>query len=47
MNEFEYFIELGIVRKITKDKQRSDNLTEESKRKFKLLNKAIEKMGGR
>jgi hypothetical protein len=45
MNEFEYFIELGIVRKITKDKQRSDNLTEESKRKFKLLNKAIEKMG--
>ncbi len=43
--DFQRFIEEGIVKKITKDKQRAENLYEESKRKFGLLEKTTEIMG--
>jgi hypothetical protein len=45
IKDFEYFIREGTVKKISKDKQRAENLYEESKRKFKSLQKTTEKMG--
>ena len=42
---FRYFIEQRIVKKGKIDLQRAKNLFEESKRKFKLLQKTIDKMG--
>lgn len=45
IRDFEYFIKLGVVHKISKDKQRAENLYGESNRKFRLLQKTINKMG--
>lgn len=42
---FEEFIEEGIVKRITPDKQRAANLYLESERKFSLLQKTINSMG--
>ncbi|MEK6874165.1 MAG: hypothetical protein AABX52_00245 [Nanoarchaeota archaeon] len=42
---FEEFIEEGIAKKITPDKQRAENLYLESERKSRLLQKAVNGMG--
>lgn len=45
IKNFEEFIEEGIIKTITPDKQRSENLLMESKRKFTLLKNNIDKLG--
>lgn len=45
VRKFEEFIEDGIVRKISPDPQRAENLRQESKRKFSQLQKTITNMG--
>lgn len=45
VKSFKEFIEEGIVRKMTPDKQRAENLFLESERKFNLLQKMIKSMG--
>lgn len=45
VKSFEEFIEEGIAKKITPDKQRAENLFLESERKFTLLQKTIKTMG--
>jgi len=45
IKSFEEFIKEGIVKKISPDKQRAENLFLESERKFGLLQKTIKNMG--
>lgn len=45
IKNFEEFIDEGIIKTITPDKQRSENLLMESKRKFTLLKNNIDKLG--
>ncbi len=45
LRDFDYFIKKKIVKVQSPDKSRSDNLLMESERKFKLLQKTIDKMG--
>ncbi len=45
VKKFEEFIKEGIVKKISVDKNRANNLYLESERKFRLLQKKIEKLG--
>lgn len=45
VKKFEEFIEEGIVKTISPDLQRSENLLEESKKKFALLQNNISKLG--
>ena len=45
VKSFEEFIKEGIVKKISPDKQRAENLFLESQRKFSLLQKTIKNMG--
>jgi len=45
MREFEYFIKKGIVKKISVDKARAENLIEEANRKFKQFERILKKVG--
>jgi len=45
VKSFEEFIKEGVVKRISPDKQRAENLFLESERKFLLLQKTIENMG--
>lgn len=45
IKSFEEFLKEGIVKKISIDKNRANNLYLESQRKFKLLQKKIDKLG--
>ena len=45
VKSFEEFLKTGVVKKVSIDKSRAKNLFLESERKFKLLQKKIEKMG--
>ncbi|RME55058.1 hypothetical protein D6777_01765 [Candidatus Woesearchaeota archaeon] len=45
MKDFNEYLEKGIVKKVTSDKQRAENLMQESDSKYDFLNKMIEKMG--
>ena len=45
VRSFEEFIKEGIIKKISPDRQRAENLFLESERKFSLLQKTIKNMG--
>lgn len=45
MKDFKEYLEDGTVKKVTPDKQRAENLMQESESKYYFLSKMIEKLG--
>ena len=45
MKEFEYYLEKGVVKKVSIDMARTNDLIEEAERKFKQIERVLDKIG--